>query len=111
MQLQRDGRLWPSPPRAFQLLFRTGLREIGCAHLGLVPYSLRRGGATREYFFSGDLPKVMLRARWSSTRTAKIHIQDGAASLAEMRFQPATRSSLQTFTDTLIARVRAYCSK
>eukprot|EP00959_Pyramimonas_sp_CCMP1952_P215075 4500441-Pyramimonas_sp.AAC.1 len=53
----------------------------------------------------------MLRGRWSSMRTAKIYIQDVAAILPEMRFQPATRSSLQTFTYTLIARVRAYCSK
>ena len=110
MQLQRDARLWPSTSRAFHVLFRTGLQQIGCKHLGLTPYSLRRGGATHEYLLSGDLSKVMLRGRWSSQRTAKIYIQDGAAILAEMRFRECTRSGLQQLSNTLVDRVRAYCT-
>ncbi|CAK0886883.1 unnamed protein product, partial [Prorocentrum cordatum] len=95
MQLQRDSRLWPGTTRAFHDLFRTGLQQIGCRHLALSPYSLRRGGATHEFLLSGDLSKVMLRGRWSSARTAKIYIQDGAAIIAEMKLQDRTRSTLQ----------------
>ncbi|CAK0838916.1 unnamed protein product [Prorocentrum cordatum] len=94
MQLQRDSRLWPGTTRAFHDLFRTGLQQIGCRHLALSPCSLRRGGATHEFLLSGDLSKVMLRGRWSSARTAKICIQDGAAIIAEIsRIVPARRSS------------------
>eukprot|EP00959_Pyramimonas_sp_CCMP1952_P399836 8377632-Pyramimonas_sp.AAC.1 len=108
MQLQRDGRLWSASSRAFHSAFRTGLQHIGCEHFPFVPSSLRRGGATREYLLSGDLSKVTVRGRWCPQRTAKTYIQDGAAILAEMRFQQSARSSLQTFSDTLIARVRAH---
>ncbi|CAK0905717.1 unnamed protein product [Prorocentrum cordatum] len=109
-QLQRDSRLWPGTTRAFHDLFRTGLQQIGCKHLALSPYSLRRGGATHEFLLSGDLSKVMLRGRWSSARTAKIYIQDGAAIIAEMKLQDRTRSTLQQFSNALFARVRAFCS-
>ncbi|CAK0903184.1 unnamed protein product [Prorocentrum cordatum] len=94
-QLQRDSRLWPGTTRAFHDLFRTGLQQIGCRHLALSPYSLRRGGATHEFLLSGDLSKVMLRGRWGSARTVKICIQDGAAIIAEMKLQDRARSTLQ----------------
>ncbi|CAK0855058.1 unnamed protein product [Prorocentrum cordatum] len=104
MQLQRDSRLWPGTTRAFHDLFRAGLQQIGCKHLALSPYSLRRGGATREFLLSGDLSKVMLRGRWGSARTAKIYIQGGAAIIAEMKLQDRTRSTLQQFSNALFAR-------
>ena len=111
-QLQSDAaaRLWPSSLGAFHRMFRAGLRAIGCSHLRLTPYSLRRGGATHEFSWSGDLAKVMVRGRWTSQRTARIYIQDGAAVLAEMRLSKALRASLETHVGVLQARIRAYAA-
>ena len=96
-QLSADpgGKLWPGTLPAFHAAFREALSAVGCSHLKLSAYSLRRGGATHEFMSSADLARVMLRGRWSSARTAKIYIEDGAAVLAEMNYPRATANALE----------------
>ena len=108
VSLDPAGRVWPHSAKQFHSLFRRGLEELGCSHMRLSPYSLRRGGATHEYLTSGDLSLVMIRGRWSSARTARIYIEDGAAVIAEMRVPDSLRRRLELFSNQLVSRVTAY---
>ena len=105
--LDSAGKLWPGTLQSFHSAFKEALIGIGCSHLRLSPYSLRRGGATHEFLSSSDLARVMLRGRWSSARTARIYIEDGAAILAEMNFSRRTSSVLDSWVQAFVARSRA----
>jgi len=60
-----------------------------CAALGLsdryVPHSLRHGGATRLHLIGVSIEDILLRGRWSSSKSARRYIQSGRALLLSMR--------------------------
>ena len=51
------------------------------------PCSFRRGGATHYFRVCGDLCRVVLKRRWQSQKTARLSINDGLATLAEMQLR------------------------
>jgi integrase len=65
-------------------VFRKAFKLV-CALLGLsslyVPHSLRHGGATRLALQGLPIEDILLRGRWSSTKSAKRYIQSGRAAL------------------------------
>jgi hypothetical protein len=67
--------------------FRSLFRET-CDSLGLsskyVPHSLRHGGATLHHLDGHSIDDVLLRGRWSSTKSARRYIQSGRAMLLSM---------------------------
>ena len=48
------------------------------AHMGFMPYSLRRGGATHACSTSHNLGQMLLQGRWEESKTARIYITEGA---------------------------------
>ena len=54
-------------------------------------YSLRRGGATWNFLFHGSMEKTLLRGRWSSTSTARIYLQDSAATVSHLQLSADQR--------------------
>ena len=104
--LDPAGKLWSGTLPSFHAAFKRAAAGVGLRHARLTPYSLRRGGATHEYLASKNLERVMLRGRWSSIRTAKIYIEDGAAILAEMKFSRVTQKSLDHYVSSFVARSR-----
>ena len=54
-------------------------------------YSLRRGGATSFFFKSGSMDETIVVGRWEHSSTARIYINQSAASAAEIKY-----SSMQT---------------
>lgn len=49
------------------------------------PYSLRRGGATFWFSKHGSLDRLLIQGRWQAPRTARIYINEGLSTLAEMK--------------------------
>ena len=49
------------------------------------PYSLRRGGATFWFSKHGSMDRLLIQGRWQAPRTARIYINEGLATLAEMK--------------------------
>ena len=49
-------------------------------------YSLRRGGATSFFFKSGSMDETIVVGRWEHSSTARIYINQSAASAAEIRY-------------------------
>ena len=62
----------------------------------LTVYSLRRGGATWNFLFHGSMEKTLLRGRWSSTSTARIYLQDSAATVSHLQLSKAQQRMART---------------
>ena len=82
-QLVRSTRskfLFPFSAADFRSVFKAT-----CASLGLssryVPHSLRHGGATRLHLQRVSIEDILLRGRWSSTKSARRYVQSGRALL------------------------------
>jgi integrase len=74
---------------AFPKTFADAIRGLGWQDWGFMPYSLRRGGATELWRSTGQLSQVTVRGRWSHPQTARIYVNDGLATLAQMHLADA----------------------
>lgn len=65
-------------------------------HLGIPGqfsmYSFRRGGATWHFLSSQSLERTLLRGRWGSSSTARIYLQDAAATVSHLQLTDDQRS-------------------
>ena len=86
----------------FQSLFGRAVRFFGLEHLGFKPYSIRRGGATLHFRLNGDMHRTVLRGRWLSSRSARVYIEDGLASLATLHLSHTQVSELAVFQRSFI---------
>ena len=66
-------------------------------------YSFRRGGATWHFLSGGSMEDTLLRSRWQSTSTARIYLQDAAATLTHLQISPEQRSYMRQLSRTLTA--------
>ena len=70
---------------------------FGVSSLKLVPYSLRRGGATHFNSITSSLDFVVVRGRWKDTATARIYLDDACATLIRQRLSPSSATLLAKF--------------
>lgn len=76
--------LVPSPSK-WRTQFSATLAAIGAESFGFRPYSLRRGGATFFFTKHGSMDRLMIQGRWVAQKTARIYINSGLATLAELK--------------------------
>ena len=76
--------LVPSPSK-WRTRFSATLAAIGAESFGFRPYSLRRGGATFFFTKHGSMDRLMIQGRWVAQKTARIYINSGLATLAELK--------------------------
>ena len=67
-------------------VFKKLLDVFELSSLGYNMYSLRRGGATSFFFKSGSMDETIVVGRWEHSTTARIYINQSAASAAEVKF-------------------------
>jgi len=98
-QLVRSTRskfLFPFSAADFRAVFKAT-----CAVLGLssryVPHSLRHGGATRLHLQHWSIEDILLRGRWSSTRSARRYVQSGRALLLSVDVPAAVQAKAARF--------------
>ena len=72
------------------------LGDLGLSHLGLRPYSVRRGGATSALRKGMTLSQVCVRGRWANERTARIYIQEAVALLQNIALPQSVLDLLLT---------------
>ena len=68
--------------------FSEALNDLQLSEFEFRPYSLRRGGATWYFTKLGSLDRVMVMGRWQAARTARLYLNEGLATLAEMKINP-----------------------
>ena len=69
--------------------FNQCIDGIGLGTYSFRPYSLRRGGATHWFSKHGSLDKVVILGRWAAQKTARLYINEGLATIAEMTLPKA----------------------
>jgi len=89
--------------------FHSLVAELGLSHLGLQPYSLRRGGATRLFRESGSYSLVAEGGRWGHVNTAKIYINEGLATLNQMALSPQQENIFHRLAKELCRSHSAPC--
>ena len=86
-------RAWKSTPsvkltesaKAWRAKFAESISALGLDEFQFRPYSLRRGGATFWFSKHGSLDRLLIHGRWQAPKTARIYINNGLATLAEMK--------------------------
>ena len=74
-----------SKPHVWRDTFNTCLSALKLDGWGFRPYSLRRGGATTLFLKTGSLDRVIIAGRWAALKTARIYLNAGMATLADIR--------------------------
>ena len=84
--------LCPAPHR-WRKMFNDAISSLGLSEYQYRPYSLRRGGATFYFQRHGQLDRLLIQGRWQSSKTARLYINSGLATLAEteLRLTPHAR--------------------
>ena len=74
-------------------MFNDTIFSLGLSEYQYRPYSLRRGGATFYFQRHGQLDCLLIQGRWQSSKTARLYINSGLATLAEteLRLTPHAR--------------------
>ena len=72
-------------PKVWRAKFAESIAALGLESFQFRPYSLRRGGATFSFSKHGSLDRLLIHGRWQTPKTARIYINNGLATLAEMR--------------------------
>ena len=91
-----DALLLDRSPQLFRSLFFNVL-DLFSIRGNLSMYSFRRGGATWHFLGCQSLESTLLRGRWQSTATARIYLQDAAASLSRYSLTPSQQHVLRRF--------------
>jgi hypothetical protein len=93
----RDEKLFRFSPAHFRTKFREVAKLLNWGDWHVIPYSLRRGGATWHFQQTGSLDATVNRGRWLSARTARIYIEDGIAQLSELSLTPDIKRVMVAF--------------
>eukprot|EP00971_Amphidinium_carterae_P295255 5863489-Amphidinium_carterae.1 len=67
-------------------------------------YSLRTGGATCDFLRHGSMETTLLKGRWASSRTARLHLASAALAYARLTL---TDTQTRRLTDAALALVEA----
>ena len=95
--------LWNESRHRFMTLWREIIDSLKLSGCNFYPYSLRRGGASSAYRQGASLDLLVTKGRWSSVSTARIYLDLGLQSLANL--------TLPTASQPLLLRARQHFSR
>ena len=79
----------------FRRLWKQAVAELQLSQWKILPYSIRRGGATSAYKRGMSFEELMQQGRWSNVATARIYLDEGLQELQNFSLTPPTRHLLQ----------------
>ena len=86
--LQPGDTLSQQSSHQFRRLFQDLLEALHLQQQGYMPYSLRRGGVTSAYRLGIPLDVLVTQGRWQHMPTARLYIDAGLQSLAQLALPP-----------------------
>lgn len=93
---KKQAAFWSHSRQEFMNLWNQVLDQLRLNNLGYKPYSLRRGGATTAYKNGVSLDRLLTLGRWQQTYTARIYLDAGLQSLAQLTLPPQAASHITT---------------
>ena len=91
------GALCPIAPYKFRELWRDVVNFLGLSQLHLLPYALRRGGATSAFKNGARLDSLLVRGRWKNVSTARTYLDEALMELGQSQIPPTTKRRLAQF--------------
>lgn len=76
-----DDIVFPFSTDQYRRVFHATTARLGLSQLGLVPHSLRHGGATKDFMQGRTIEQIAHRGRWASIKLAGRYVQQGPALL------------------------------
>ena len=104
-QLLSGDRVMRLSPAQFNRVFVAAIKFLKWNDLGVKPYSVRRGGATLHFRTHGNMASTILRGRWQSSRTARIYIEDGMATLAQLQLSMEQLNDVRSLRSHFISQI------
>jgi integrase len=93
--------LFPFTANQYRSRFKDVCRQLALSS-AYVPHSLRHGGATRWHLLGHSIEDILLRGRWSSTKSARRYIQAGRAMLLSIDIPKSLASKAQLLSQHII---------
>ena len=79
----------------FRRLWKQAVVELQLSQWKILPYSIRRGGATSAYKRGMSFEELMQQGRWSNVATARIYLDEGLQELQNFSLTPPSRQLLE----------------
>eukprot|EP00438_Fugacium_kawagutii_P027735 Skav224788 [mRNA] locus=scaffold764:22465:23439:+ [translate_table: standard] len=98
--LQPGDFLLSSSAARFRTLWHRAVQFFLLGDYFIQPYSLRRGGATSAFRRGVTFDQLLVRGRWSHTRTARIYLDEALQQSAVLSFSAASLLRLRTARST-----------
>eukprot|EP00973_Karenia_brevis_P065988 9171401-Karenia_brevis.AAC.1 len=92
--------------REFRSEFTRLLKLLHLQHLKLLPYSIRRGGATAHWQRWRNMKYTTELGRWKDLRTARLYLEEGQAQMEIDCLPPLTLASLRATSILLDSQLR-----
>lgn len=93
---------WPKPQLLiqesvfqFRKIWKDSVDALHLSQWKILPYSIRRGGATSAYKRGMSFEELMQQGRWSNVSTARIYLDEGLQEMQSFSLTPPTRALLQ----------------
>ena len=97
--------IWFSGVRAFTLLFKQSIKELGVEDCKFTPASLRPGGATMYYSAGVSVPTLRFMGRWSVERSLEHYLQVAMATQIMNKLKPSAVSRLKRLAPLCLQNV------
>ena len=78
--------VWPSSSQSFRQLWHKVVDYFSLEKFHVIPYSMRRGGATAAYQNGVSLDHLLIRGRWKSVSTARIYLDEALMEVGNTTF-------------------------
>jgi len=76
----------------------------------ILPYSLRRGGATWYHAQTNNSHRTMKNGRWDHLKTCKLYVADAQLALSQVLLPPECLRKLDRFYKTFSSQLQSWCS-
>ena len=93
---------WPKPQLLiqesifqFRKIWKDSIEALQLTQWKILPYSIRRGGATSAYKRGMSFEELMQQGRWSNVATARIYLDEGLQEMQSFSLKPPTRALIQ----------------
>ena len=86
----------------FRKMWKEVVSHLGLQKLNLLPYSIRRGGATSAYRRGMSFEELMQTGRWANVSTARIYLDESLQELGTLQIPRTSRPILQRAQQTFL---------
>ena len=96
---KNPSKMFDSPAAVFRQKFEHYLNLLCLSHYKFKSYSLRRGGATFDFWAYRNFERTMLRGRWQSVSVARIYVNEALAEATNLKVPEDTNQILSQWAN------------